>query len=672
MTKVSIVEGIPPEILESIFNKLPTCTQSECQRVCKQWYLPSQRAFLKHVVLASCYEVEKFVTFFKTFGTPAVSASVRTIRIGSAYTPPDRARHLLEINAIEAMINYFPNVIEFVISGNCVNLSYFRKDHIFQTIMKNWPNLQVFRVDAGWLHPDECKIYLQTNYNLRSSIRQLVHYEHRYVTEELGGLKAYLSSFPNLQAIKVVSREFCKLESALPILEYSQGLKSLDLYVTREDEGCVFDRYIESICDNREESKAILEQKLMLLKNLKISMATFCTYTIEFLISHLTSLRQLHISVNQVNIKEWTMDQKKLLRHELMDYLCAREDSFSLRSLQVNYNQENEYMNDILHKLYHQLPHRANYSKVERHVHIKLHNNSPHIGADCNNMYGNVRNFGFEMKSAIERDSVLVRSAYFSHFILWEGGLRNKSLKYLHHMDGIQEDVYSLTFDAYGMHVLTNVIPNIFEDTMQQFVNVRKVSVHLSRNYPKKSSFVSQDTTSVHPQLTHLEIIAGNAQLIPEDMLPIASRAFPSLKYLSLWFNSGWYNEHEYKVDMEETDLERLHLDVTPIRVQIGNNLERPVELSEWFFILKVTTAGSITDDEKKKETKYYRVSLDYLSMTQITEDKTLSSESNITMHIIFKSVRFVNLYLYRKFSDQFRSVLSMDPKDLIQTTLTL
>jgi hypothetical protein len=613
--------------------------------VCKQWYLPAQRIFLEHIVLASCYEVEKFVEYFLQYGTPTLFSSVRTFRIGSTYTPPDRARHLLETHAIEAIIDHFPNILEFIISGNCINLTYFQKEGIVDAMQKNWPHLQIFRVDAGWLPPDERRIYLETNYCLRRSIRQLIHYEHSYVTEDVGGLKAYLSSFPNLKQIKVVSREVCNLLSALPIIEYSQGLTSLDLYVTREDVGCLMENYSGN--------KSILKEKVTLLRHLKISMAIFCTYTVEFIIHHLTALRQAHISINQVNIKEWTDEQKELFKDGVLDFLCLK-DTFSVRSLQINYNQQVEYMHKLLGKLYHNVP-SSGYTRIERHVHLGLYNNSPDVSTDYNSMYSNVRNFGFEMKSRIEND-VLIRSAHFDHFILLEGGLRNKSLKYLRHMDSILEDITSLTFNTYGMNVLTHLLPNIFEDTIQQFINLKKVSVHLSRNDPKPSSFLSRETTSVHPQLTHLEIISGgNALLILKDMLPIASRSFPSLKYVSLWFHSGYYENKEFIVHMEESRLERLHLDVTPIRDQGQKALEKPVN----FFILKVTST----------KTSYYRVSLDYLSVIHLEDIKEEKKEDYITMHIVLKSIDYINLYLYRKYTD--RPVLTMDVKDYIQTTLS-
>ncbi|KAI7894973.1 uncharacterized protein EV154DRAFT_48903 [Mucor mucedo] len=647
MTKTCNINNIPAEIWESIFDKLPTCSQNECQRVCQRWYLPAQRSFLEHVVLASYLEVEKFISCFMRFGTAASFGSVKTIRIGSTYTTPDRARHLLESNAIETLIHHFPHVVELVISGNCIDLDYFLKRDIVKAMSTMWPHLQVFRVDSGWLHPDKRKIYLQTNYSLRKGISQLTLYEHNDVTHSMGGLEAYLTSFPNLQKIKVVSREICNLESCLPIIQHCQRLHALDVYVTREDARSLLDRFFTQ---NPQTDPTRFQQKLIALQSLKITMACFCTFAIEFIIHHLFGLRDLTVGVNRINVEEWTEIQKYTFSHGFLDFLCERK-TFTFRSLQFNYNEENDYVNEVLHKLYHQLPPGQPAKRVEKHVNLILNNNSPESGADYNNMFSNIRNFVFEMGSKQHKD-LLIRTASFTHFIQHEGGLRNKSLKYLGHMDSILQDITRLTFDAYGMWVLIHVVPKIFQDTIQQFPNLQQVTVHLSRNYPKKNSFLCRDITTVHSRLTHLEITAGNALRIEEDMFPLASKCFPSLRYLSLWFLSGWYNNHTFTIDMQDTELERLHLDVTPIRVQTEKIYNPPKP----FFILKITTPQSFLS---------FRVASDYLSLQPYEEE-----EEALTVHLFFKSISFVNLYLYRKFSDQFRPVSVMDTKDLIQTTV--
>jgi hypothetical protein len=651
--------SIPAEVWETIFNKLPNSSQRECQRVCKLWYLPAQRAFLEHVVLASCYDVEKFLECFLTFGTPASFASVKSIRIGSTYTPPDRARHLLESNAIEQLIHHFPHVLELVISGNIIELDYFSKQDIVTAMRENWPLLQVFRVDSGWLHPDKQKIYLHTNFKLRSSIQQLVLYE---VTEEMGGLKAYLNSFPNLQNIKVVSSEVCKLESCLPVIEYCQQLKALDLYVTRQDQVSIFDRYIRGMTSG---SRLLFEEKLQSLQSLKLTMATFCFNTIDFMIQHLLGLQQVIFGINRINVEEWTEIQKYTFSHGFLDFLSKRE-TFTFKSIQLNYNEENEYVDQILQKLYHQIPSQYNSKQVERQIHIILKNNRPGPESDRSNnhMFSNIRNFTFEMESKLSEQGVLIRSASFSYDNLQQGGLRNKSLEYLKHMDGILDCISRLTFDTFDMWVLTEKIPNLFEDTMQQFRHLKQVTVHLRSN-----SFLCREVSTVHSQLTHLEITAGNSLWFDQDMFSLASQCFPSLKYLSLWFFCGYYKEQEniFIVDMVETNLERLHLDVTPIRVQFGRMLKKVTEIEKCFFILKVTT----TED---KTMSWYRVSMDYLFVVKLEDGKIDMDQEEqdeyITMHLIFKSIQYVNLYFYRKFSDDFRPVLVMDPKDLIQSSI--
>lgn len=647
MTKVSSIELIPAEIWENIFNQLPRCSQRECQFVCKQWYLPSQRSFLQHVVLASCYDVQTFITCFMSYGSHSSFDSVKTIRIGSTYTTPDRARKLLESNAIETIIQHFPNVTELVISGNCIELDYFLKENVLQSILDRWRKLKMFRVDSGWLHPDKRKIYLQTNYRLRERIEQLTLYEHSDVTHELGGLAPYLMSFPNLKSIKVVSREICNLESCLPVVEHSQRLEDLDVYVTREDKKGSMDRFLQR-------GGKTSQAKLKALRSLKITMASFCTFTIEFILQ-MTGLEKITVGVNRTNVEEWDPIQKELFDHKFLDFLCART-VFDFRSVQMNYNEENEYMHGILRKLYHQLP--PHEGKTEHHVQLVINNNSPESGLDYNNMFSNIRNFVFEMRSEINSYHTLVRTASFTHFIQHEGSLRNRSLKYLGHMNAILDDITSLTFDTFGMWVIMHVVPFIFQDTLQQFRNLKKVYVHLSKNYSKQNSFLKRDITTPHVNLEHLEITAGNALCIEEDMLPVASSVFPSLKYLALWFHCGWFNGmNEFVIMMMETQLERLYLDVTPVRVQMYKlGLELP------YFILKVVNGC--------KETRY-RVSLDYLAVTE--EEEGWDTEDEVlTVCITFKSISYINLYLHRNFSDQFRPVSVSDPKDLIQTVVCI
>lgn len=647
MTKLSNIDTIPAEIWETIFNKLPTCSQRECQLVCMRWYLPAQRSFLEHIVLASCYDVQEFISCLISYGTPASFQSVKTIRIGSTYTPPDRARKLLESDAIQTIINHFPNVTELVISGNCIELEYFLKQQVIDAMLSQWANLKLFRVDSGWLHPDKRKIYLQTNYSLRRCINQLILYEHNDVTQSMGGLKAYLLSFPKLNNIKVVSREICNLESCLPIIEHCQRLEALDVYVTREDVGCVMDRFIQ-----RGGDRDTFEKKLRALRSLKITMANFCAFTIEFIIQHMLKLENVIIGVNRTNVEEWNQVQKHIFGHDFLDFLCARR-IFSFGSVQINYNEENEYVNSILQKLYHKLP--SHQGKVDRHVRLVVNNNSPETGLDYNNMFSNIRNFVFEIESDINHHSTLVRTASFTHFIQHEGSLRNRSLKYLGHMNEVLDDITSLTFDTFGMWVLIHVVPKIFQDTIQQFPNLQKVNVHLSKNYSKKNSFLKKGITTTHHGIRTLEITAGNALCIEEDMLPVASSVFPSLKYLSLWFHCGWFSGNTFTIDMQETKLERLHLDVSPVRVQMAK-----LELTKPFFILRAIT---------KEKKSCYRISLDYLAVTPLN-DAYEEEEDCLTVNLLFDSLMYVNLYLYRKFSDQFRPVSVLDPKDLIQTIL--
>jgi hypothetical protein len=173
MTKLSNINNIPAEIWETMFNKFPTCSQRECQLVCIGWYLPAQRSFLERIVLASCYDVQEFISCLMSYGAPASFCLVKTIRIGSTYTPPNRARKLLESDAIQTIVNNFPNVTELVISGNCIELEYFLKQPVIDAMLSQWANLKLFRVDSGWLHPDKRKfiyrptiVYVNTSINL--------------------------------------------------------------------------------------------------------------------------------------------------------------------------------------------------------------------------------------------------------------------------------------------------------------------------------------------------------------------------------------------------------------------------------------------------------------------------------------------------------------------------
>ncbi|CAO0789242.1 unnamed protein product [Mucor circinelloides] len=652
----SVISIIPPEIWQVIFSHLSTRNNYECQRVCKSWYLPARRAFLDHVVLKSRYDLEEFLRCFIDGNT--FSESIKKFTIGYAYTMPSRAGLLLQSEAIHTLIDRFPNIQEITVSVNCIDLENFTQPHILSAILTKWTLLRVFRVNQILLSTEKIRIYLQTMYHLRQRMTELALYDHDYVTKEMGGASHFVSMFPQLRHLKIIPQQgnIDSFSDCLPILEHcGQHLESLDLHSKKEDE----DK--ELLLGDRSAEE---QQKLARIKTLKLTMTNFCTNTIHFIIHNLVGLQKLTVGFVYANLSDWTENQKIVFTNDFLSYLCSRHEYF-LRPLTINYKEDDAYLVQILSRHYS----ASNSEKVDLHSRLVLYNNNTQFGYDYNNAIANSSKFSLQLLSNKLQYGKLQRTSYFTHF--YTGSNARDILGTFKVATSIKQAT-SLTLDLGGMCIFLDSIPRLVYQFLAMAPQVSTLSIVWPRNYSENNSFVWPEDTAHFPNVTYLELTAGLASWVDISMLPLVSSMFPALSYLSMQLFSGYWHEasRAFVVNLPQSELTRLHLDVTPVRIQSGNVLKEQITFAEAFFILKVT---KLQDNTTTSES-YYRVSLDYLEVTCIKDLGQAQGRDYLTVHIIIKDIQYLNLYLSQEIYEHQQEkpiLLSTDPQKKVQTTIS-
>ncbi|KAK4519963.1 uncharacterized protein ATC70_010207 [Mucor velutinosus] len=651
------VSNIPPEIWQVIFSHLSARNNYECQRVCKSWYLPARRAFLDHVVLKSRYDLEEFLRCFTDDNT--FSESVKKFTIGYAYTMPSRAGLLLQSEAIHTLIDRFPKVQELTVSVNCIDLENFTQPHIMSAILQKWTSLSVFRVNQILLSTEKIRIYLQTMYHLRQRMTELALYDHDYVTKEMGGASQFVSMFPQLRHLKIIPQQgnIDSFSDCLPILEHcGQHLESLDLHSKKEDEDqglLMRDRSAEE------------KQKLARIKMLKLTMTSFCTNTVHFIIQNLVGLEKMTVGFVYANLSDWTENQKTVFTSDFLSYLCTRHEYF-LRPLTINYKEDDAYLVHILSR--HTTANST--EKVDLHTRLVLYNNNTQFGYDYNNAIANSSKFSLQLLSSKLQYGKLQRTSYFTHF--YTGNNARDILDTFKVATSIKQAT-SLTLDLGGMCIFLDSIPRLVYQFLKMVPHVSQLSIVWPRSYSENNSFVWPEDTVQYPHVISLELAAGLASWVDISMLPLVSSMFPALSYLSMQLFSGYWHEasQAFVINLPQSKLTRLHLDVTPVRIQSGNVLKEQITFAEAFFVLKVT---QLLDNTTTNES-CYRVSLNYLEVTCIgrLEEQAQMGE-HLTVHIIIKDIQYLNLYLSQEIYEQQQEkpiLLSMDPQKKVQTSIS-
>ncbi|CAO3623422.1 unnamed protein product [Mucor fragilis] len=651
------ISSIPPEIWQVVFSHLSARNSYECQRVCHAWYLPARRAFLDHVVLKSRYDLEEFLRCF-TDGN-AFNESVKKFTIGYAYTMPSRAGLLLQSEAIHTLIDRFPNVQELTVSVNCIDLENFTQPHIMAAMLQKWTSLGVFRVNQILLSTEKIRIYLQTMYHLRQRMTELALYDHDYVTKEMGGASRFVSMFPQLRHLKIIPQQgnIDSFSDCLPILEHcGPYLASLDLHGKKEDE----DQGLLLRERSTEE-----KQKLARIKTLKLTMTSFCTNTIHFIIQNLVGLQKMTVGFVYANLSDWTEAQKTVFTGDFLGFLCTRHDYF-LRPLTINYKEDDAYLAQILSR------HTTADSteKVDVHTRLVLYNNNTQFGYDYNNAIANSSKFSLQLLSSKLQYGKLQRTSYFTHFYT---GNNARDVLDTFKVAASTKQATSLTLDLGGMCIFLDSIPRLVYQLLKMVPHISTLSIVWPRSYSENNSFVWPEDTMHYPHVVSLELTAGLASWVDMSMLPLVSSMFPALSYLSMQLFSGYWHEasQAFVINLPQSELARLHLDVTPVRIQSGNVLKEQITFADAFFLLKVTKLlDSTTTDES-----YYRVSLDYLGVTCIDrlEDQAQLGE-HLTVHIIIKDIQYLNLYLSQEIYEQQQEkpvMLSMDPQKKVQTSIS-
>ncbi|KAF1804436.1 hypothetical protein V8B55DRAFT_1500319 [Mucor lusitanicus] len=648
--------SIPPEIWQVIFSHLSARNNYECQRVCKSWYVPARRAFLDHVVLKSRYDLEEFLRCFTDGNT--LNESIKKFTIGYAYTMPSRAGLLLQSEAIHTLIDRFPNVQELTVSVNCIDLENFTQPHIMSAILEKWTSLSVFRVNQILLSTEKIRIYLQTMHHLRQRMTELALYDHDYVTE-MGGASRFVSMFPQLRHLKIIPQQgnIDSFSDCLPILAHcGHHLESLDLHSKKEDE----DQGLLQRDRSPEE-----KQKLAHIKMLKLTMTSFCTNTIHFIIENLVGLQKMTVGFVYANLSDWTETQKTVFTSDFLSYLCARHEYF-LRPLTINYKEDDAYLVQILSR--HTTA--SNVSKVDLHTRLVLYNNNTQFGYDYNNAIANSSKFSLQLLSNKLQYGKLQRTSYFTHF--YTGNNARDILDTFKVAASIKQAT-SLTLDLGGMCIFLDSIPRLVYQFLKMVPHINTLSIVWPRSYSENNSFVWPEDTVQYPHVTSLELTAGLASWVDMSMLPLVSSMFPALAYLSMQLFSGYWHEasQAFVINLPQSKLTRLHLDATPVRIQSGNVLKEQITFADAFFVLKVTQLLNNTSTHES----YYRVSLDYLEVTRINRlEEQAQMGEHLTVHIIIKEIQHLNLYLSQEIYEQQQEkpiLLSMDPQKKVQTSIS-
>ncbi|KAI8369797.1 hypothetical protein EDC96DRAFT_503427 [Choanephora cucurbitarum] len=627
---------IPPEIWESVFRYLSSQNLFQCQKVCQAWHLPAQRVFLEHVFLKNQYDVEQFLQSFAAFKTKDPFNHVKRITIGRNYTMPSRARLSLASELMKQLVTQFPQIQQLVISGNCIDLTYFAKPNMLEAMLDHWPSLSVFRVDWVLVQFEKRKIYLDIIYQLRHRMTELTLYDHDYVTLAFGGPCQFLRQFPRLQHLKIIPQDSIdNMEKCLEVLEGCPQLISLDMYIQEEDREGFLDDYLKpkEWCQRLE-----IKENWSRIQSLDLNLGIFSVHAIGFIIEHFKGLHHWTVGLALDHVNTWTQQQRHLFSHSFLNRLCECTN-YRLRPILIHYDEDDQFTRSILEK---------HLVASHNHLVIDLYNNQMEFGFDYNNAPANSRKYSIELV-ADKREHTVYMTHYFNQ-------ITERQISHLNERLFAKLQVNTLTLNMGGLFQFTEHVS--VQQWMEHLPSVTQLNISLPIRCCYSDTLLQHKP--IYPQITSVQLTAGHALWINKATFSQLAYSFPSLKYLSLWFCSGVWEDRTFLVDMVESNLERLHLDVTPVSIQTGKILTRPIYFHEAHFILKVST---------KKGTVYYRVGLDYLQLEKIP---ACIEEEFITVHLKFQSIQYVNLYLNQEIFGELRPTLPMDPQKIVQRTVCL
>ncbi|KAI8357284.1 hypothetical protein BD560DRAFT_449309 [Blakeslea trispora] len=635
-TKSSNLALIPPEIWESVFRYLSSQNLFQCQKVCQAWHLPAQRVFLEHVFLKNQYDVKQFLQSFATFKTKQPFSYVKKITIGRNYTMPSRARLSLASDLMKQLVIQFPHIQQLIISGNCIDLAYFAKQEMIESMLTHWPLLNVFRVDWVLLQPEKRRIYLDIMYQLRHRMTELTLYDHDYVTLASGGTCQFLRQFPKLQHLKIIPQgSIDTMEKCLKVLEGCLQLTSLDMYINEGDQEGFVNRYLES---KEHHERLKIKESWSYIQSLDLNLGVFSVHAIEFIVQYFEGLRHWTVGLAMDHVNAWTEQQRNVFSQSFLDRLCACTD-YRLRPILIHYDEDDQLTRLILEK---------HLSSSVNCLEIDLYNNQMEFGFDYNNAPANAKKYSIELV-ANKREHTAYMTHYFNQ--LTERQISHLNASVLAHLK-----VHTLILNMSGLFQSTEYL--FIEQWMQHLPFVTCLNIVLpNRCYYSNTLFRKKP---IYPQVTSVQLTAGHALWVNKSTFAQLSYSFPSLKSLSLWLCSGVWENRTFSVDMANNDLERLHLDVTPVSVQTGKVLTRTIYFHEAYFILKICTQNT---------TVCYRVGLDYLQLEEIAP---CAEQEFITVCLKFKSIQYVNLYLNQEICSEPRRALAMDPQGVVQRTIRL
>lgn len=597
MTKYNF-NNLPDEVLSIIFQGLVHHDLHECQLVCRAWYNPAHRLYMKNIKLRDNLSVERFVNYIKNNPSHADTVQQIKVLVDHGTTIVNTLTDIEHLGQLFSIRYSNARVLKLFGSETIKNSS------LYESIFKSCPSLEKMKFTSLKDTPfHQCLIrgYQQSLTNLLINKKT-----SEWLSSE------FLTSFPQLRDLIIpYHQNYRNCESWLRLFHQKFTLKSLKITLEDADEKGFVERYIQS--RTVEEQNQIIE-KLSKLETLYINDKVCNVNSIQFMAQYFTGLNHLEynnwasILNDQANIQT---TYKKILDLASRLPSCAI-DFPNYRGLP----QLSQWIPIFCQVFYNQLPPHS--KCLERKLTLRLESVSSTLRARMKTEM--IRRHQLKRKVTIEinrSDPVtlqLVKESVTMHDINYFKFFFNSSF--------------------YGSRYLDFI--TMFQEVLSALPTVTKVLLLMPGNrlgYPEKP------TGKQYPQVTHLELEAED-EVNRVFMWKGCTRMFPGIKHLKLKYFSGMYREKlkEYQIFLPGIRLERLHLDISPLFMKTK---ELPRRIDEAFFVL---------DIETERIHRLYKVTLKELGVYQLDkEDIENLAKDYLRIHISVVEIQLITMYLFRE-----------------------
>lgn len=587
---VMSLDNLPYETLSRIFYGLTQNDLIQCQKVCRSWRMPARDTFLKIVHLRENRNIDEL------------------------------------LSVIEDIPSYLGNIKQLVLGYNA-HISVHQAERLLCGITGVVEEIQIYVIDsaislsqASMLSKTMCSkitaYCTSCQYGLYDSLIKPLHQSLTSASWYHGVTLEFLSNFHQLQDINLRNaRNLNNFERWLPLFEQLDRLKSIRGSLTINDSEDFLNNYMLTKSD--QERNRILK-KLSKLETLKVHVQKLCTSSIRFITRYLIGLKDMEYVC--YSTATWTHSQLDAFSNDLLNFTS------NLTNYHVDASMDRATLlycfSSFFPKVLHQVPRIAqcisrvlslriiDSSYSTNNITISHETSSPQFRLSLN-----IRLPSNEFKAIFE--NVKEFQTQFGELSLHASSFKENSLTYLTILHELPNVLRSLTYVSLGVPL----------------GRLKKLDIPEQEYQFRQVKYLELTSIRVDGSRSHFCFEQLQRKYIWDDYIS----TFPEIKYLRLSYFTGVWKpkSNEFHILLNNIKLETLYLDVTPV-----------------FTKSKFTARTHFILDVKSHNRRcFYKISLNYLQITNITEAmaEVLWGEGCTRIRIHALDLEFINLYLYPK-----------------------